>query len=227
VAPVSGWQTAPTATSYQWDFGDGQTLTTQAPTATHDYLPAIQAGKIAHSFDVTCTIVHDSVTVKRTLVLHSAYGLCRQLGIVVPPVTGDTYATFQHVAFSASLIIQNLEASPITLQSMACVPLTDDSAVAPPAPQFTTMSTPMVIAAASSSALGVYIPVNQLRLAGAVVNGFAVHYSGEMLAGDGTSTPVRRAHRESADGAPGHIPPWCGSGPPTPGRSGTGRAKRR
>ena len=109
----------------------------------------------------------------------------------MPPATGDTYATFQHVAFSASLIVQNLEASPITLQSMACVPLTDDATFALPAPQFTTMGTPVVIAAASASALGVYIPVNQLQLAGAVVNGFAVHYSGEMLAGDGTSTPVR------------------------------------
>ena len=191
LAPIGGWRTEPTATSYQWDFGDGQTLTTQAPAAAHDYLPAIQAGKIAHSFDVTCTVVHNNVTVKRTLVLHSAYGLCKQLGVIVPPATGDTYATFQHVAFSASLIVQNLEASPITLQSMACVPLTDDATVALPAPQFTTMGTPVVIAAASASALGVYIPVNQLQLAGAVVNGFAVHYSGEMLAGDGTSTPVR------------------------------------
>lgn len=191
LAPVGGWQAAPTTTSYQWDFGDGQTLTTQVPAASHDYLPAIRAGQVAHSFDVTCTVVHDDVTVKRTLVLHSAYGLCRQLGVVVPPVIGDTYATFQHVAFSASLIVQNLEASPITLHSMACVPLTDAAAVALPAPAFTTMSVPLVIAAGSASALGVYVPLSQLTLPGAVVNGFAVHYSGEMPAGDGTSTPVR------------------------------------
>jgi hypothetical protein len=190
LAAVGGLQTKPAATSYRWDFGDGQTLTTQSPHVTHDYFPATQAGKVAHSFDVTCTVVHDNVTVKRTLVLHSAYGLCRRLGVIVPPVTGTAYATFQHVAFSASLIVHNLEASPITLNSMACVPLSDDATVALPAPKFTTMHVPVVVAARSASGLGVYIPLNQLQLGSAVVNGFAVYYSGEMQAG-GTSVPVR------------------------------------
>lgn len=184
-------QTQPEATSYKWDFGDGQSLTTQSPNATHDYFPAIQAGKVAHSFHVTCTIVHDNVTVKRTLVLYSAYGLCRQLGVVVPPVTGTDYATFQHVAFSASLIVHNLESSPITLNAMACVPLSDQTAVAPPPPQFTAMKVPVVIAAKSASALGVYIPLSQLQLNGAAVNGFTVLYSGTMKASNGTSVPVR------------------------------------
>jgi Carboxypeptidase regulatory-like domain len=187
IAPVGGLQADPAATSYQWDFGDGQTLTTQTPTVTHDFLPAIEAGKIAHGFDVTCTVVHDNITVKRTLVLHSAYGLCRQLGVVVPPVTGDAYATFQQVAFSASLIVQNLEAAPITLDSMACVPLSDDGTVVLPTPQFTAMQAPAVIAAGTSSAIGVYIPLSQLQLAGAVVNGFTVYYRGQMQAGAETA----------------------------------------
>ncbi len=191
IAAVGGLQTDPIDTKYLWNFGDGQTLTTQSPIVTHDYLPAIHAGKIAHSFDVTCTIVHDNLTVKRTLVLHSAYELCRRRGVIVPPVTGHMYATFQRVAFSASLIVHNLESSPITLNSMACVPISDDATVALPAPQFTTMKVPVVVAANSASALGVYIPLNQLRLSSAVVNGFAVYYRGEMKADSGTSVPVR------------------------------------
>jgi hypothetical protein len=191
LAAVGGLRTVPAATSYVWNFGDGQTLTTESPIATHDYLPVIQAGQIAHSFDVTCMIVHDSVSVKRTLVLHSAYGLCRQRGVIVPPVIGTAYATFQHVAFSASLIVHNLEASAITLNAMACVPLSDDRTVALPAPRFTTMRVPVVVAARSATAFGVYIPLSQLQLGGAVVNGFTVYYSGEMQTDDGTSVPVR------------------------------------
>jgi hypothetical protein len=191
LAAVGGLHAKPTATSYKWDFGDGHTLTTQSPIATHDYFPAIQADKVAHSFDVSCTIEHDNVTVKRTLVLHSAYGFCRRFGVIVPHVTGTaTYATLQHVAFSASLIVHNLEALPVTLNRMACVPLSDNANVALPAPKFTTMKVPVVVAAKSASAIGVYIPLSQLRLANAVVNGFAVHYSGQMQVGTGRSVPV-------------------------------------
>jgi hypothetical protein len=192
LAAIGGLKTKPDATSYRWDFGDGQTLTTQSPTATHDYFPAIQADKIAHSFHVSCTIMHDNVTVRRTLVLHSSYGLCRRHGVIVPPVTATaTYATFQHVAFSASLIVHNLEASSITISAMACVPLSDDGKVALAAPKFTSMNTPVVIAGKSASALGIYIPLSHLKLANAVVNGFTVHYTGAMPAGDGKFIPVR------------------------------------
>jgi hypothetical protein len=189
VAAVGNLQTKPAPTSYHWDFGDGQTLTTQSPVVTHDYLPAIESGKIAHSFDVTCTVEHDNITVKQTLVLHSAYGLCRRRGVVVPPVTGTAYAAFQHVAFSASLIVHNLEALPITLNAMACVPVSDDTSVALPAPQFTNMKVPVVVTPNSASALGIYVPLSQLKLSGGVVNGFIVYYSGEMAIGR-TTMPV-------------------------------------
>lgn len=191
LASVGGLRTPATGTSYQWDFGDGQTLTTQSPTATHDYFPAIQAGKVAHSFDVTCTVVHDNVTVKRTLVLHSAYGLCRQLGVVVPPLTGTAYATFQQVAFSASLIVHNLEPYPIQLSAMACVPVSDDTTVLPPPPSFIAMQNSVTVAAESASALGIYIPLSRLQLGTAKVNGFIVYYQGTMHTSDGTSVPVR------------------------------------
>jgi hypothetical protein len=191
-APVVA-QTPPMATSYQWDFGDGSTVTTQAPVVTHDFFAAIQAGKVAHSFDVSCTIVHDNLAVKRTLVLQSAYGLCRQFGVVVPPVSGDFYATFQQVAFSGSIVVHNLEASPIVLNQMACVAFSDDSSVTPAAPQFTAMKNPVQIQAKSVVALGVYVPTSQLQDAklGPKVNGFTVYYSGTMTAADGSAVPVR------------------------------------
>ncbi len=193
LARIGGLETEPATTSYKWDFGDGQTLTTQSPTATHDYLPSIKAGDVAHSFDVTCTIVLDDITVKRTLVLHSSYGLCRRLGVIVPPVVATAaYATFQHVAYSASLVVTNLEAAPIALDSMACVPVSDDTAVAPPAPVFTDMNAPLVLNAASATAIGVFVTLDQLKLpGGAVANGFVVLYTGQVQGADGTSTPVR------------------------------------
>jgi hypothetical protein len=202
-APVA-LKTPPMATSYKWDFGDGQVVTTQAPTVSHDYFPAIKPDKVEHSFDVTCTIVHDNLTVKRTLVLHSAYGLCRQAtGIIVPPVTGDVYATFQHLAFSGSMLVHNLEAYPITLNSMACVPLSSDPSTELASPRFTNMQVPIVLEINSATLLGVYVSLDQLQQAagalGPNVPGFTVYYSGEMLdfgknptPGDqGTWIPVR------------------------------------
>lgn len=188
---VGGLKTPPEATSYQWNFGDGQTLTTQSPNVTHDYSASIEAGDITRSFDVTCTAVHDNVTAKRTLVLHSAYGLCKQLGAIVPRVTGSAYAKFQQVAFFASLTVYNLEPTLITLNSMACVPLSDNTSVAPPAPKFTTMQNPVTVGAKSASAIGVYIPVSELQVPGAQINSFAVYYSGSMQAGGGKTIPVR------------------------------------
>jgi PKD domain len=188
---MGGLQITPEATGYRWDFGDGQTLTTQSPNATHDYSASIQAGDLTRSFNVTCTVAHDSVTVTRTLVLHSAYGLCKRLGIIVPRVTGSAYAKFNQVAFSASMTVYNLEATPITLNSMACVPLSDAASYAPPAPKFTTMQNPVTVGAKSTSAIAVYIPVSELQVAGAQINSFAVYYSGSMQAGAGKTVPVR------------------------------------
>ena len=195
--PIGITNTTLAATSYEWNFGDGQTATTQSPTVTHDYKSAIQAEKIAHSFDVTCTVVHDNLTVKRTLVLHSAYGMCRRLGLIVPPVTGDTYATFQRVAFSGSMVIRNLESGTITLKSMACIPISDDVSVALPSPQFKAMERPIAIAENSFAGLGVYIPLSQLQAEGGVgpsTTGFTVYYSGSLLLTDGSSMPVRFSH---------------------------------
>ena len=141
--------TPPAGISYQWDFGDGQTATTTSPNVTHNYYPSIKGSQIPYSFDVKCTIVHDSLSVTRTLVLHSAYGLCRAIGVVVPYVTGDVYATFQKIAFSGSLVVNNPDIAPITLSQMAVVPVSSDSNAGLPAPKFTNMTTLVTIQANS------------------------------------------------------------------------------
>jgi len=191
VSAVADLRSVAESTSYHWDFGDGKTVTTEIPVATHDYFPAIRAGDITRGFDVTCTIVHDNVTIKRTLALHSAYGLCRRTGIVVPPVTSTGDATFQHIAFSASLIVHNLEASPITLNAAACVPFSDNTTVVSPAPSFTKMGNPLILAAESAVGLGVFVTLAQLQIAGAVVNGFTMYYSGDLKDSGGRAVPVR------------------------------------
>jgi hypothetical protein len=192
VVAAIGLQATPAETAYEWDFGDGTKAQTTTPSVTHDYFPAIEGGDVARSFDVTCAIVHDNVTVKRTLVLTSAYGMCRQLGTIVPPVTSaSAYATFQHLAFSASLVVHNLENAAITLDEMAFVPVSDTASAAPPTPAFTRMQVPVTIAAHSASALGVYIPAGELKLTGGTTNGFIVYYSGEMQRAGEPSLPVR------------------------------------
>ncbi len=189
--PFGGLDAKPAATSYRWDFGDGTVLTTQSPTATHDFFPSIQGGRVAHSFDVTCTVEHDHLTVKRTLVLHSAYALCRRLGSIVPHVTGDVFAANQGVAFSGSMIVHNLESEAITLNKMACVGLCNDPLADLPAPKFTAMTNPVTIQRSSACGLGVYVPLSRLQQKGnfgSKVPGFMVYFTG--TAADRT-TPVR------------------------------------
>ena len=110
----------------------------------------------------------------------------------MPPVTSaSAYATFQHLAFSASLVVHNLEDAAITLDEMAFVPVSDAASAAPPALFFTRMEVPVTIAAHSASALGVYIPANELKLTGGTTNGFIVYYRGEMQRAGELPLPVR------------------------------------
>jgi Carboxypeptidase regulatory-like domain len=227
-------------TSYTWDFGDGSpTVTTASPAVVHDFFPAVNDDALTHSFDVSCTAVYDKVTVKRTIVLHSAYGLCKRTGVVVPPVTGaPAYAPLATVSllglagqpsatvplngFSASMIVNNLEPTPLVLQSLAIVPLSDDPSVAPPAPSFTSMSTPQQIAANSASALGAFVPFSALSLGGPPANAFALYYQGVIDQNEaaGTSVPacfsvIFRIPASysglTASTSPARVAPWDGA----------------
>ena len=191
-------KTVPIPTSYKWDFGDGTTLTTQTPTATHDYFPAIKASKTAHNFDVSCTIVHDNITVKRTLSLISSYGLSKRLGSVVPHFTADDYAVFQHVGFSGTMIVHNIEPEPVTLNRMAVVPVSDDATVDPPAPKFVKMDKTVTIPANGTVGLGVYVTKDQLGDLGPKTSGFRVYYLGNTQARISRFTVATAAGLEGA-----------------------------
>lgn len=168
-------------TSYKWDFGDGTSSTTNLPTVTHDFFPAIKSGKISHSFNVTCTVVHDNLMVNRTLVLVSPYGISKGLGTIVPHHTGDQFATFQHVGFSGSMIVHNIEDHPIMLDQMGVVPISDDRATDPPPPKFTRMKTPITIPAHQAVGVGVNVSREQLGTLGPKTNGFTVFYQGNTV----------------------------------------------
>jgi hypothetical protein len=185
--------TKPEATSYKWDFGDGQTATTQAPTATHDYFAAIQAGKVAHSFHVTCTAKHDNVTAKRTLVLHSAYGMCRQLGIAVPHVTGDVQAVYRSGMLSAGLIVHNPETAPMVIEKIAYVPLSDDTGAQPPAPRFANLPAAVTVPPRGAATLVARVTQKELRAAAPAnrLSAYAAHYSGELRSPGAATVPVR------------------------------------
>jgi hypothetical protein len=177
----------PAATaSYVWTFGDGQTATTDTPTVTHDYFPAIAPGRVPFAFDVSCRIVQDNITVTRTLVLYSAYGMCQRNGTTVPYVTGDVYATLNSdkTSFSASLIVHNIEATAITINQMAIVPVGNNGSASFPAPSFIKMAKPITVAAHSSNLLGVQALRSQLSSAakGAAVTGFIVWFEGTLAA---------------------------------------------
>ena len=76
--------------------------------------------------------MHDNVTAKRTLVLHSAYGMCRHLGAAVPHVTGDVYASYRNGMLSAGLTVHNPETAPMVIEKVAYAPHSDDTDEQPP-----------------------------------------------------------------------------------------------
>jgi hypothetical protein len=171
--------------SYRWDFGDGTQATTSAPSVTHDYFHAVSPGNRALSFDVTCTIVHDNITVQRTLVLYSAYDMCQRRGTTVPHAESDTFfsKTSDGTALTATIFIYNIESTPLELTHMAWVPIYEDSSAAPPAPNFVAFATPITIAAESSNALGVRIAISDLKAAvprPQIAKGVMVYYKGQL-----------------------------------------------
>jgi hypothetical protein len=179
--------TLPTpSTSYVWTFGDGQVATTDTPSVVHDYFGAITPGRVPFAFDVQCRIVHDDITVTRTLVLYSAYGMCQYNGVTVPNVAGDVFATLNsdRTAFSASLLVYNIEATAITIDQMAIVPVWDDATASFPAFAFKQMAQPVIIASHSSSLLAIQTLRSDLSDAasGATVSGFIVAFQGTLAA---------------------------------------------
>jgi hypothetical protein len=193
-------------TGYDWDFGDGTVDFTSSPTVRHDFTDAISPDRIAHSFHVSCTVKHDNLVVQRTLVLYSAYGICKLAGTIVPHVTGEVYTKLvcdtnkKSWLFCGSMQVRNFEAQAITLTDQACVPLGKDPDASLGVPKFVTMQVPVTIGPNSVTAVGMYVapwdlfgklPVDPTML------GITVYYRG--AAADGTR--VRLSHTFQVSGA--------------------------
>ncbi|MCA9499523.1 MAG: hypothetical protein KC588_10055 [Nitrospira sp.] len=141
--------------SFEWDFGDGTKKTTTSPYVKHDYSHALTADDEVLYFDVRCRSVRDNIEVIRTLVLHSAYVLCKQHGTIVPPVKADIYAHKAIGSFHGVLEVTNLESVPVTITAQAIVPLTDNPD-AQERPVFRNLKNPISLPPLSTTVVGVY-----------------------------------------------------------------------
>ena len=141
--------------SFEWDFGDGTTKTTVSPQVNHDYSHALTADDSILHFDVRCRSIRDNIEIRRTLVLHSAYALCKQQGTIVPPVKADIYAHKAINSFHGVLEVTNLESEPLTITSQAIVPLTDNPD-AQERPVFRNLESPVILEPLSTTVVGVY-----------------------------------------------------------------------
>jgi len=167
---------------FEWDFGDGNTATTRTPVVSHDYFAAIDHDAGVGHFVVTCRIKHASITVKRTLTIHSAYAICKGTGTVVPHVTADLFAHKRYNMLTGMFTVHNVEDAPIVLDRVSITPTTEEGdAIALPRP-FVKLDRPITIPACSASMVGVNVPFvtanpqsGELRFD---VKGFSVLYAG-------------------------------------------------
>ncbi|MBX6371256.1 MAG: carboxypeptidase regulatory-like domain-containing protein [Acidothermus sp.] len=197
-----------------WDFGDGTKVTTVAPYVEHDYRDSLGPNDEYGVFHVTCTAVADQVTVSRTLIVHSAYALCKQRGAIVPHLDADIYATKTASGFTGTFTVHNIEDFPLTLDRMAIVPLADaqhagdDLAV----PTFTVMSSPVVVPANSTTVIAVHAPYSETLPDHAP--GFTVYYGGT-----GNGTKVRISHTFELSVADQHRKPPSFMPPSVPSKT--------
>ncbi len=154
--------------SFEWDFGDGTKKTTVSPHVNYDYSQALTADDEVLHFDVRCRSVRDNIEVTRTLVLHSAYVMCKQRGTIVPPVKADIYAHKAIGSFHGVLEVTNLDPVPLTITAQAIVPLTDNPNSLE-TPVFRNLKDPITLPPLSTTVLGVY-PRYQSSNAGLVAS---------------------------------------------------------
>lgn len=108
-------------TGFSWNFGDGSSRHKQGTHVVHDYSEAIDPQLTTMTFDVACTLPAGDV-VQRTLVLHSAYGIARNLGSIVPMTSSPLHATATPSGFAAPIALSNIEYQNITITHMSVTP---------------------------------------------------------------------------------------------------------
>ncbi len=179
--------------SFEWAFGDGKREVTNTPSVTHDYSNALTADDEILQFKVQCRAALDDITITRTLVLHSAYAICKRHGTIVPPVKADIYAHKQIQSFYGQLEVTNLESESLTITHQAIMPLSDDPGAAE-IPSFIQITKPIIIPPDSITVIGVYPPIGTSSTGNVVPNdapGFSVYFAGHSSI---NNKPVRFTH---------------------------------
>lgn len=143
---------------YEWDFGDGVTMTTQSPSVQHDFFAAIDHADGLGSFHVKCTLVHEGITVMRTLTIQSAYALCKRTGTIVPHVTQETFARKRFSMIAGTFTVHNVEDLPIELDRLSITAHTSDGDGMALPEAFVALGRKITVPARSSAAISANIP---------------------------------------------------------------------
>lgn len=117
------------STQYIWDFGDGSTATTDEPNVEHDFAAALGPDALHRLFDVRVRIQEAGqkpLEVVRTLSVHNAYAICKQLGTIVPRSRVSGFATPVLGGWSLTLTVDNIEPVAIVLTHRQITPVLGD-----------------------------------------------------------------------------------------------------
>ncbi|MCL5743120.1 MAG: hypothetical protein M1541_04200 [Acidobacteria bacterium] len=159
---------------YQWNFGDGKSDATSRGVISHDFGPSLSPDKVRQSFDLNVTVrLPDGrpVQLHRTVSIVNQYAFTKRRGVIQPRVTSDLNAVLMNGQLRAALTVENVEATPLQLQSRRIQPAVANGLASPwPAEQF-----PLTIAAKGKQTIVVSIPAGKLP---STADGFAVHFAG-------------------------------------------------
>ncbi len=148
--------------AYHWDFGDGATASTNLGLVDHDFGASLATDEEHRLFDITCTVETagaGSFEVKRTLSVVNAYAICRNRGVIAPPVISESHARKVLTAFEATIQVRNLETFPLTLTSRrVSYEQGDSESVLDPE----TLAAPLELAPMSATTVSLRLPFNQV-----------------------------------------------------------------
>jgi len=124
------------APTYDWDFGDGQTLSTTLAAVSHDYADAVPPDADYKGFHVAVTVRSagsPDALAKRTFVIWSTYGASRARGVLEPPtVAGEPQLGVDGADFVGQVQFKNLEPAPLGYDQRQVdqIPCNADGAIA-------------------------------------------------------------------------------------------------
>ncbi len=177
---ASNLDTAMRIISYDWDFGDGRSLNTNSDLVDHDYFDSLAPEVEHYLFDVSCKITTQSAgeyIVKRTMSIVNAYAVCRNLGVMSPPVTSVSYARKNLGNFEATVLVRNIEQTPLILKQRRFIYGNDhDNGTQEQMTAIETLAEPIILPPKTTIAVNLSIPFSTIP---ANVSDFCVVYIGD------------------------------------------------